>query len=730
MSNLQAALDYANKGFKILPVRLNKAPYNTNGKDGATTDIEVIKKWWATWPDALIGIHTTMYSPTPFGYVLDIDMDGEKQGGAELQALERQYEQLPPTLIARTGGGGLHYVFHSNNPNLKGVVGFKPNLDFRAEGNYIVVAPSITPKGAYEWLNDLNPAQLPEWLENLIVEGGSRNKLSLNTAITEGFVEGSRDDGLFKKAAQYVGKAVPYQEASIILNTIAANCKPPHSEEETQRALNSAYGNADYDQVYKFEVAALADRFANDYKYYLKFIPALNYWITWTDKYWKRDDMLLTDTLARAIPEKVRRGLVTVENKDPESAILKVGKAFLKQITHFSVYSRIPQHAAHLMSISYEECNKDDYKLGLSNGVLDLKTNTLITGVAAKNLLITYHSPVEFNPKARCPNFVKFMKEIFGFDKDIIGYMQRFIGYTLTGSSQERALLILHGNGSNGKSLLLKVLRELMGSYARLLNAAVLMKSTTENATGPDANIASLAGRRFIMTSETGNHQRLNENLVKQLTGDEPLSARAPYAKEALEFDVKFKMFMATNHKPYIDDVDPAIWARVKMIPFTQRFLEPEDCSRPTHHPINRTLYDTLVKELPGIMNWAVEGCLQWQSKGLREPAIIKQATAAFKSDSDIIGEWVEGFTTGRADDEVIGADLYNSYAVWCANNNTRAISRNAFSRRIGEQENIELIKVMGKRGFRGIGIKAYSGDDDALITAQAKDRAELVTLH
>ena len=729
MTIKQAALDYAKRGFEIIPVRPNKTPYTSHGVKDATTREDIVEHWWTMWPDAMIGIRCTMQSPTPFGYVLDVDVSGDKSGDETLKQLEKEYEPLPPTLTSQTATGGKHYIFHSDNPDIKGIPGFAPYLDFRARGNYIIAPPSIREEGTFTWLNNLPPAPLPTWLESLLISKGSFSTETLRNAVDAGFMDGQRNDGLFRKAASLMARGVSYPDAKQLVFAAAAKSNPPMDENEALNCLNSAYGNDGYTKAYRLEIASLADRFADDYKNYVRFLPPLNQWVMWNNRYWENDTLMEVQNLARAIPEKFRKEMMELDPVKDEKQ-LKRFVQFIKQITHFSVYSRIPQHAGPQMAIHPNDCNKDDFMLGVENGVINLKTGELIQGNEAKAMFITHHSFVQFDPTATAPKFLKFIDEIFGGDKELINYIQRFIGYTLTGSSRERAILILHGNGSNGKSLFLKVLRDMMGSYSRILNAAVLMKSkNADSATGPDANIASLAGRRFIMTSETGNHQRLNENLIKQLTGDEPLSARAPYAREAIEFPIKFKMFMATNHKPYIDDVDPAIWSRVKMIPFLQRFLEPEDCIRENHHPINKALYNELVKELSGILNWALTGCHLWQESGLQEPDIVRKATEAFKSESDLLSEWREDFTVEGPTEETSGADLYNSYTAWCMNNSTRPMTRNAFSRRISEIEGVERGTVNRQRGFIGIAVLKPKTEDKEDMIKSAIDRAENLSI-
>ena len=723
MSNLTAALEYAARGYEVLPVRESKAPYTTHGVKDATLNPEAITKWWNIWPHALIGIRCSK----SFGYVLDVDVSGSKVGDETLKELEKTHGKLPLTLSATTASGGRHFVFTSNNPNLKGIPGFARDLDFRSTNNYIIVAPSQINGKPYEWDNDLLPAPLPNWLEDLLENKASFSSETLRNAVDAGFEDGTRNDGLFRKAASLMGRGVTYPDAKQLLFIAAQKCNPPIDENETINCLNSAYGNDGYTKNYRYEMAALADRFSDDYKTYTRFMPLLNQWIMWNNRYWEVDNLMQIQTLARSIPEKVRAEIQTLDAVKDERQ-LKQAVAFIKQITNFSIYSKIPQHAAPQMAIHPNDCNADDYLIGLENGVLNLKTKELITGNDAKNLFITYHGNTFYDPTADSPRFLKFLNEIFGGDQEIITYMQRFVGYTLTGSSQERALLILHGNGSNGKSLFLKIIQDLMGSYSRILNASVLMKSKNENASGPDANISSLAGRRFIITSETGNHQRLDENLIKQLTGDEKLSARAPYAKEAIEFDVKFKIFMATNHKPYVDDADPAIWSRIKMIPFTQRFLEAEECTRDNHHPIDKGLYHELVKELPGILNWAVRGCLTWQRDGLQEPNLVKQATQEFRSDSDILNDWLEDFTTTGLNEWAEGGSLFNSYNTWCINNSTRPMSRNSFGRRISEIEGVERGRTNNKRGFTGISVKPLTFDDDPTISRDATERADHLT--
>jgi putative DNA primase/helicase len=268
---------------------------------------------------------------------------------------------------------------------------------------------------------------------------------------------------------------------------------------------------------------------------------------------------------------------------------------------------------------------------------------------------ITKISPVVYDPRATCERWVKFLDEIFASNTDLIKYIQRVIGYTLTGDVSEQSLFMLHGaSGANGKSTLVETVRALLGSdYCKIVPIETL---TCEGSQAERLHtIADLYGKRFATASESEEGERLREAFIKNITGGEKLQGRRMY-QSAFDYDPMFKLWISGNHKLPIHGSDSAIWRRVRMIPFKVSF--PED--RRDYH-----LADKLRAELPGILAWAVAGAVAWSEHGLGRPAAVHDATAAYRAEEDIVQHFIDECCEVSPDARVLISELYDAFARW-----------------------------------------------------------------
>lgn len=312
-----------------------------------------------------------------------------------------------------------------------------------------------------------------------------------------------------------------------------------------------------------------------------------------------------------------------------------------------------------------------DWLLTCQNGTLDLRTGKLRT--PDRTDLLTRAITTAYDPRAQCPQFLAFLDRIFAGNAEMIGYMQRVIGYALTGSTGAQCMFVLYGSGANGKSVLLNVLRALLGDYARNAAPETFLLQKQERIR---SDLARLAGCRAVLTVELDEGRRLSEALVKQMTGGDPITARF-LNKNEFEFTPRFKVLMATNHKPVIRGTDYAIWRRIRLIPFTVTIPEAE---RDTQ------LTDRLITELPGILAWAIQGCLAWQQSGLQEPAEVLDATSAYRSEMDLIGQFLDDTCVTDPRSRVGCGELYTAYARWCEESGERPLTQRAFGARMTER--------------------------------------------
>jgi len=338
-----------------------------------------------------------------------------------------------------------------------------------------------------------------------------------------------------------------------------------------------------------------------------------------------------------------------------------------------------------------------DWLLACANGVLDLRTGKLSPPDRAQ--LMTRAIPVVYNPKAECPLFLAFLDRIFDGNTELIAYIRRVMGYALTGSTGAQCIFVFYGSGANGKSVLLNTLRALLGDYARNAAPETFLQQQQDRIR---SDLARLAGCRLVSTVELDEGRRLSEALVKQMTGGDPITARF-LNKNEFEFTPRFKVIMATNHKPIIRGTDYAIWRRIRLIPFTVTIPEAE------RDPL---LSEKLVAELPGILTWTLAGCLEWQANGLQEPEEVQEATNEYRSEMDLIGQFLDDTCAFGAQMRVPCAVLYNVYSRWCDDGGERPVTQRRFGAQLTERG---IDRVRGSGGtwnYIGIGLVAKQDSD------------------
>lgn len=322
------------------------------------------------------------------------------------------------------------------------------------------------------------------------------------------------------------------------------------------------------------------------------------------------------------------------------------------------------------LSADADDFDRDPFLLGVPNGVVDLRTGTL-RAASARDML-TKAVGVPFDPDARCPRWETFLREVFGADAEVTSFIQRAIGYSLTGDVREEVLFFAHGSGRNGKSVFAKILTSVLGDYAVTVGSEIIARQRHDNEAARGR--LRLRGARLALANEVGVADTWDDHAVKTLVSREAIAARALYG-EAFDFEPTHHLWIRGNHQPAALDADDGFWRRVVLIPFTKTFPPggPEDLE---HRIFNA--------EGPGILAWAVRGCLEWQRGGLRVPDALRVATQAYRNDTDILDQW---FRAEMMDDphNVRGEPVrsaYDSLRRFCVDAGTAAPSRPAFVRR------------------------------------------------
>jgi len=313
-----------------------------------------------------------------------------------------------------------------------------------------------------------------------------------------------------------------------------------------------------------------------------------------------------------------------------------------------------------------DEWDADPWLFGVANGIIDLRTGKLRT--ATQKDLITKFSPVAVDPNAKCPRFKQFLQEVFDGDSELIRFVQKAAGYTLTGSTEEQCLFACYGKGSNGKTTLLEILLFILGDYGVDLPFSAL--ETKQYVIGEGAD---LPGARFAKSVEAREGRRLDEARIKSWTGGDTISIRLMH-RNTFSFQPTHKLWLSFNHRPVITDDSPAMWRRIKLIPFLRAF-DPVQA--------DKGLLEKLKAEAPGILNWLIEGCLAWQKDGLKVPAAIERATREYEAESDPLAPFLADCCEMGPGFKVIKGELCGAYQGWCAANKERPVSRNAFAEKL-----------------------------------------------
>jgi len=317
----------------------------------------------------------------------------------------------------------------------------------------------------------------------------------------------------------------------------------------------------------------------------------------------------------------------------------------------------------------------DPMLLGCKNGVLDLRTGDLRDGRPED--MITKTTGVAFRPEAQCPRWERFLLEVFQDDEELVDFVWRAVGYTLTGLTKEQVLFLLIGGGSNGKSVFLDALRLVVGDYG---DAASF--STFEDAEKSDRqtnDIAALRGRRLVTASESRQGARVDESRIKAITGEQVVKCRFLFA-EYFEYELTYKVWLSANHKPNIRGTDDGIWRRIRLIPFNAKFKG---------DAIDRDLPNVLAEEAPGILAWAVRGCHAWLEDGLAPPAKVIEATREYREEQDIVGSFLHDYIEEIPGTQIAASAIYLKYTEWASDN---GIKHPLTKKRLGQE--------LGLRGY------------------------------
>lgn len=450
------------------------------------------------------------------------------------------------------------------------------------------------------------------------------------------------------------------------------------------------------------------ERFIDMYGAELRFHADSGTWLRWDGARWKTD---AHGVMAQQYAENSVQSMLEEEGGAAMSSELQKHYKASATRARINAFMALAQKDERL-SVNADMLDSDQMLLCCQNGTIDLRTGKL--SEYSKKDLITKMCGAIYDPNCKIPRFLKFLNEVTCRDQELIDYLQKVIGYSLTGIVKEQEIYFLVGEGANGKSTLIDILTALMGDYLKLTHAQTF--EHTKNR-GIENDIAALRRARMVVASELDQGMVFSDATIKKLTGDEKVTARYLF-KEFFDYVITYKIFILANHKPIIKDTTHAMWRRIRVIPFD--YIVPEEKK-------DLFLKEKIIRdELPGILAWAVKGCIKYQQEGLKPPMAVLKASEKFRKDSNQLARFVEECCMVDENATTYNKVLRKYYAEWCHQMSYDPISQGAFS------ECLSAMGIWSKRDgkngetvWHGVALKVFwEGDEDGEACTQADDHA------
>lgn len=393
----------------------------------------------------------------------------------------------------------------------------------------------------------------------------------------------------------------------------------------------------------------------------LRFCYETKHWYVWTDQVWQPDMGALINQYAT---KTVKSIYVEAANEPDKGRAKELARHAIQSESNHRIVAMIARAESQPgIPITPQELDKDNWLLNCANGTIDLRIGKLLPHT--KEHYITHIIPTKYDPDAKCPIWDKFLERVMNNDKELIAYLQKCVGYSLTGDTRTELVFFVFGEGQNGKSTFIGTIRVLLGCYAHRVSPDVFMQMKGKGSSGPKESLANLRGKRFVAASEIEEGRRLHMALVKSLTGAESIIADRKYEHE-IEYQPTHHLWLSGNYRPEVRDDSIAAWRRLKVVPFTVHIPDQEK---------DETLKFRLLDELEGILAWAVRGCLAYQQDGLKEPDAVKTATSEYRKEQDILGSFMDECCIIDPSSEITNKGFRLELKAWCGSSNLEPLN-------------------------------------------------------
>lgn len=692
MTPMEAALSYAEQGWAIFPCHsitlegrctcgkmqcdaAGKHPRTLNGVKDATTDPDKIHRWFEMFPESNIGLACGEVSN-----VFAVDIDAKSGGFSSIEDYEaiRPDGPLPATLTSISGSGGRHLIYRMpHGMRIPNRIGWIPGVDIRGDNGYIIVPPSRHVSGGkYRWLNETTVSLAPSDLVNgvQVASTGSRGDLPETSQLLQGVSEGKRDDIIFRAACRWRRQLKDKSAVTTLVLEAARHCDPPFPEDQALRKIEQAFKqdhSDEDDDDEEWEVPTDEDgrhltdygnaqRMVDAYGDELIFVEAFG-WMIWSGHKWKADDKNVVMRMAGDTIQSIYAEAVGAPTKKRKKDLIRWATAS-ESAGHIQAMVTLAK-ADERIARSVIDFDNQPYLFTCSNGIINLRTGELLPH--SREYMVTRTTDVAYEADYKFPMWDEFLDYATYGDKELQRYLQMAAGYTLTASTQEECLFIIHGPAASGKSTFIDGLMAAMGEYSMVTQAETFLNRRGQGP--PKDELARFYGARLVATIEVPEGERFAEALVKQLTGGDKIAARQLY-KQGFDYTPDFKLWFGTNHAPRIQD--EAIWRRIKKIPFI-RAVPPEE-----RNPALKAGVKNIETGAKRVLAWAVEGALMWQKEGkLLTPSAVQQETNEYRLDQDKFGAFLEEHCEFGANLEIEKMELYGRYQAWCFSNGEKPMT-------------------------------------------------------
>lgn len=439
----------------------------------------------------------------------------------------------------------------------------------------------------------------------------------------------------------------------------------------------------DLDLPPEYSDDALADTFSGRYGNSLAYVHAWGRWLIWDQTRWQTDETLRARDMARTVARSVAAAAATRVDLGPRAARIANALSSARTIGAIEQLARADRrHAA-----TQHQWDQDPWALNTPGGIVDLQAGTLRP--SRKEDYATKITRAA--PGGECPQWLEFLRVVTDGDDELVAFMRRMAGYCLTGITREHALFFVYGGGGNGKGTFLNTIDWMLNDYARAANMDMFVEQKYQS---HPTDVAGLMGARLVTAQETEEGKRWHESRLKAFTGGDPITARF-MRQDEFTFIPQFKLVFAGNHKPLLRNVDEAIRRRLYLIPFTVTI----DASRRDPY-----LYAKLRDEMPGILQWCIDGCLDWQDNMLAPPDRVLATTEDYFEDQDTLKQFFADCCEFDRNYRVVTTDLYRRYGRWAEEAGEFVLPRRRWLQQLANH-GIQSNKVGGTKVIEGMRI-------------------------